>query len=71
MIIGGYNLTNLGYADDIVLIAGSKEKLQKMLDGVIEHSSIRGLVNLKKTECMVVSKDYNSPECILKINDQD
>lgn len=32
LIIGGFTLNNLRYADDIVLIAQSKEKLQEMLN---------------------------------------
>ena len=32
LITGGHTLNNLIYADDIVLIAQSKEKLQEMLD---------------------------------------
>ena len=32
LIVGGCNISNLRYADDIVLIADSREKLQEMLD---------------------------------------
>ena len=56
-IVGGYNLNNLRYADDTVLIADSQEKLQALLDRVVEASKEKGLtLNCKKTECMVVSK---------------
>jgi hypothetical protein len=60
LIIGGYTLNNLRYADDIVLIAQSKEKLQEMLDIIDLHSEENGLsINLKKTECMIISKYEN------------
>jgi len=60
LIVGGYTLNNLRYADDIVLIAQSKEKLREMLDIIDFYSEENGLsINLKKTECMVVSKYKN------------
>ena len=60
VIIGGYRLNNLRYADDIVLIAHSKEKLQEMLNIIDFYSEENGLsINLKKTEGMVVGK-YNN-----------
>ena len=60
LIIGGHTLNNLRYADDIVLIAQSKEKLQEMLDIIDFYSEENGLsINQKKTECMVVSKYQN------------
>ena len=60
LIIGGHTLNNLRYADDIVLIAQSKEKLQGMLDIIDFYSEENGLsINRKKTECMVVSKYQN------------
>ena len=58
LIIGGHTLNNLRYADDIVLIAQSKEKLQEMLDIIDFYSEENGLsINQKKIECMVVSKN--------------
>ena len=69
--VGGYNFNNLRYADDIVLIAESQEKLQEMLNVIVERSAERGLsVNLKKTECMVVSKKINNPACNITIGNQ-
>src|SRR5438034_10734596 len=64
LIIGGHHtlhaLNNLRYADDIVLITQSKEKLQEMLDIIDFYSEENGLsINQKKTECMVVSKYQN------------
>src|SRR5438034_180842 len=61
LIIGGYTLNNLRYADDIVLVAHSKEKLQEMLDIVDLYSEENGLsINIKKTESMVISEYENN-----------
>ena len=49
LIIGGYTLNNARYADDIVLIAQSKEKLKEMLNIIDLHSEANGLpINLRK-----------------------
>ena len=61
LIIGGFTLNNLRYADDIVLEAHSKEKLQEMLDIVHLYSEENGLsINIKKTESIVKSKYENN-----------
>ena len=68
MIIGGFNINNLRYADDIVLIADSREKLQEMVDIIHIQSELKGLsVNLKKNKCMTISKENNPPACSLRI----
>ena len=55
--IGGQNINNIRFADDTVLVADSEEKLQVMLDRVKLESERKGLnINVKKTECMVISK---------------
>ena len=41
IVIGGHNLNNLRYADDIVLIASSREKLQEMLDKIVQYTVVR------------------------------
>ena len=62
----GENLNNLRYADDTSLLAGSEEDLQRLLNIVVEESEKLGLsLSVKKTECMVVSKKKNNPECKL------
>ena len=64
--VNGENLNNLRYADDTSLLAGSEEDLQRLLDIVVEESEKLGLsLNVKKTECVVVSKKENNPKCKL------
>jgi len=69
-LIGGHNLNNLRYADDTVLIAESEEKLQEILDKVVEASEKKGLtINCRKTECMVISKQKVAKQCKIRIGD--
>ena len=42
-VVGGHNMNNLRYADDTALISDSAEKLQKLLDKVVEESRKKGL----------------------------
>ncbi|GFO12049.1 retrovirus-related pol polyprotein line-1 [Plakobranchus ocellatus] len=64
--INGENVNNLRYADDTVLIAESGKQLQKLLDTVVFESKRMGLsLNVKKTECMVISKKSSNPKCNL------
>ena len=57
VLIGGFNLTNLRYADDTVLIADSEAKLQKLVSILNEESEAVGLsINKKKTKTLVISK---------------
>ena len=59
--INGENINNIRYADDTVLIADSEENLQRLLGITIEKSEEMGLIlNVKKTECMAISKKSNS-----------
>ena len=67
--IGGVNINNIRYADDTVLIADTKEKLQKLLDEVNRESERYGLkINIKKTETLVVTKSDTVPTCNITIN---
>ena len=71
ILIGGHNLNNIRYADDIVLIADSEENLQKILDKVVSESESKGLsINCEKTECLVVSKQKTRPTCNVTINNE-
>ena len=50
MKIAGRNIDNLRYADDITLMAGSKEELKSLLRKVKEESERVGLkLNIQKT----------------------
>jgi hypothetical protein len=56
--VSGRTINNLRYADDIVLVATSKEALQQLMDRVNETSKKYGLeINTKKTKVMVVSRN--------------
>ena len=70
--INGENINNIRYADDhTVLIADSEENLQRLLDMTIEKSEEMGLtLNVKKTECMVISKKAIAPSCNLQSRGQ-
>ena len=53
-------MENIRYADDAVLIANSPNNLQKMLDEeMMKFKEKYLLFNVKKTECMNVSKNPN------------
>ena len=53
MKIAGRNIDNLRYADDITLMAGSKEELKSLLRKVKEESEKVGLkLNIQKTKIM-------------------
>ena len=53
--IGGHNINNIRYADDTVLTADSEEKLQELLNKVVEESENKGIeLNSKKTESMKI-----------------
>src|SRR2546425_4953499 len=55
--LNGINITNFRYADDAVLAAYSKQRLQAMLDKLNETCHNFGMaINVKKTKVMVVSK---------------
>jgi exonuclease III len=67
--IGGNNCNNIRYADDTVLMASNEQDLQKMIDIVSKESIKMGLsLNIKKTECMCVSKSKIIPTCKVYIN---
>ena len=69
--IGGVNINNLRYADDILLIAGTEEELQDLVSTINEESGNMGLsLNIKKTERMVISKKKDLPTCDIKLNNK-
>ena len=63
--IGGRNISNLRYADDIVLIATSPDELQELLDRIVTAGAEYGLkINVDKTKVMIV----NAENASLKVN---
>ena len=55
--IVGAQVNNIRYADDIVLIAGTKEELQDLGTTINKERRNMGLsANIKKTETPVISK---------------
>ena len=65
--VNGETINNIRYADDTVLLADSLENLQSLLNIVVTESERKGLsLNVKKTECMVVSKNAVNPICNLE-----
>jgi len=54
--IGGRRLTNLRYADDIVLLAESEEELQKIVNRLDQVGSEKGLlINMDETKVMTLN----------------
>ena len=67
--VGGYNMNNIIYADDKVLIADNDNELQEMLDTVVRESEKKGIsLNKKKTEVMVISKKNCKLICNIVMN---
>jgi hypothetical protein len=65
--INGKVINNLRYADDTVLIAGSIEDLQKILNKVTTARENLGLnLNARKTKYMVIDKEQN-PTNVLRL----
>ena len=65
--IGGRNVNNVRYADDMVLITDSEEKLQRLVSCLHEQCRIKGLrINRSKTEVMGVTKRNES--LVMNIN---
>ena len=51
--VGGHKITNLRYADDVILIAGSLEELQDLVNRVkLESEKVGLFLNTKKTKVM-------------------
>src|SRR5215469_7435470 len=60
--LNGYNINNIRYADDTVLVGDSEEKLQGLLNVLNEVSERKGLeINKSKTEIMVISRAVRNP----------
>ena len=58
-------MANLGFADDIALVASSKEKLQEIVTLIHDRSLELGLnMNIKKTVTMVLRRNKKEVEKI-------
>ena len=69
--VGGREISNLRYADDVSLLAESFQEVEDLLDRVDEASRIIGLhLNVKKTKMMIVSKKTLAPERRILINEK-
>ena len=67
--VGGYNMNNFKYADDTTLVSDSEEKPQHLLNTIANESKETGFcINMKRTECMIISKKKNNPTCKLYIH---
>ena len=59
--IGGRRISNLRYADDIVLLACTEAELQDLVNRLDQASRIYGLlINIEKTKVMVMGNNINS-----------
>ena len=69
--VGGWNINNLRYADDTVLISDSEGQLQEMFNKVKTDSEEKGLnINAAKTKVMVFTKDQQPPNVVLMCNNK-
>src|SRR5215469_7869328 len=68
--LNGYNINNIRFADDTVLVADSEEKLQGLLKVLNEVSERKGLkINKSKTEIMVISRAIRNHRVNIRIGD--
>ena len=69
---GGRNLNNIRYADDTVLIADSEDKLQRLVQGLMQASGEHGLkLNTSKTKVMVISKGDEDVRTHINVNGEE
>ena len=65
--VGGVNIGYyLRYSDDI--IADSEQKLQNLMDVIVDESENKGLdINKEKSYVMVFSKKAENPNCSIRV----
>ena len=57
---GGVNITDLRYADDAVLVADKRKRMQKMIDRLHKTCKIFGMeINVKKTKVIIINGTAN------------
>ena len=60
----GVNITALRYANDAVLVADKRKKMQKMIDGLDKTCKTYGMeINVKKTKVMIMNGIENRRGC--------
>ncbi len=63
ILVNGKRLTNLKFADDIILISGSLTELKDMLLDLESECRAVGLeINMSKTKLMLKNKDFENVE---------
>ena len=68
--IGGKNVSNIRYADDTVLIAGSEKKLQALMNKLKDQFESKGLgLNVNKTNTLTVKKSKEKVN--IKVGDKE
>ena len=68
--IGEQNVNNIRYTNHTVLLAGSQDKHQRMIEEVILVGKELGLeINRSKTECMVTTKRV-VPACSITVSNE-
>ena len=69
--INGYNINNLRYADDTVLIAEDEASLQDLVTAVKDESEECGLLmNIKETKVMLLTKDTKEKKVSIHIDNK-
>ena len=67
--VGGKTITNLRYTDDVVLIAGSIDELQSLVNKVNEASTQAGLhLNTSKTKVMKIMTNRATDDNCIQVN---
>ena len=67
--VGGKTITNLRYADDVILIAGSIDELQSLVNKVNEASTQAGLhLNTSKTKVMKIMTNRATDDNCVQVN---
>ena len=65
--VGGRNISNLRFADDIDLMAGSRKELGELTELVDTTSAAYGMeVNTEKSKIMAIATDKTKPEIKVK-----
>ena len=68
--LNGYNINNIRYADDTILIADSEEKLHGLLNVLNKVSETKILkINKSKAERMIISRADGNPRVNIRIED--